>query len=341
MVKILSLDIGIRNLAFCLFETTLNVENKNVFAVKNWDIINLTEESFDLPICEGKNKRSLLLLPCKNNAKFQKRNNHENFSSSSFSASSFSSSSSFYCFKHAKQHPFMVVPSSLLKMSLLKKKNYEELLELANKFKLQLPATANANATATTTIPKKKQKQELLFLFETFIQEKCFEEIKSKNASTLDLITIGKNIKSHFNRIFLKEGKIDYILIENQISPIANRMKSIQGMIVQYFLMMETSERIEIISAANKLKCFENNNNTNNTNTNNNNNNNNTNNMKTTTYNSRKKMGIEKCKETLLSNLGIYEKHYHFFLQHKKKDDLADCFLQGRWFITMKHLEKE
>ena len=32
-------------------------------------------------------------------------------------------------------------------------------------------------------------------------------------------------------------NKIDYVIIENQIGPLAIRMKTIQGMIVQYFIM--------------------------------------------------------------------------------------------------------
>ena len=36
-----------------------------------------------------------------------------------------------------------------------------------------------------------------------------------------------------------KDDDIDTVIIENQISPIANRMKTLQGMIAQYFIMKE------------------------------------------------------------------------------------------------------
>ena len=39
----------------------------------------------------------------------------------------------------------------------------------------------------------------------------------------------------------------------------------------------------------------------------------------------------------------ITEKNLHykdFFLSHQKKDDLADCFLQGDWFIKNKIIGK-
>jgi hypothetical protein len=38
--RILSIDIGIKNLAFCLFE----IEN-NIYSVKKWDIVNIGEET--------------------------------------------------------------------------------------------------------------------------------------------------------------------------------------------------------------------------------------------------------------------------------------------------------
>ena len=49
-------------------------------------------------------------------------------------------------------------------------------------------------------------------------------------------------------------GDIDRVIIENQISPIANRMKTVQGMLSQYFLMSNDKLDIEFISSINKLK---------------------------------------------------------------------------------------
>ena len=50
-----------------------------------------------------------------------------------------------------------------------------------------------------------------------------------------------------------------------------------------------------------------------------------------TTYNQRKKMGVEKCSQLIKEN--NYTEWYQFFLNNKKKDDLSDAFLQGIWFI--------
>ena len=63
---------------------------------------------------------------------------------------------------------------------------------------------------------------------------------------------LGRSICKNFDKEF--EGiNIDCVIIENQISPLANKMKTIQGMIAQYFIMNNT-KTIEFISASNKLK---------------------------------------------------------------------------------------
>ena len=119
-----------------------------------------------------------------------------------------------------------------------------------------------------------------------------------------------------FNKLFNEEINIDHVIIENQISPIANRMKTIQGMIVQYFIMSEVNvDNIEFISASNKLKDCD---------------------IKDKTkYSDRKKLGITRCLEIL--NTEYYSNNMiEYFNKHNKKDDLADSFLQGIWFIKNK-----
>jgi len=139
--------------------------------------------------------------------------------------------------------------------------------------------------------------------------------IKETNAKDLSLIDIGIAIKDKLEKYYeeFNLSNISKILIENQISPIANRMKTIQGMIAQFFIMKNfTADNIEFVSATNKLKSFVE--------------------SKKTTYKERKTLSI-----SVTLNL-IKEQHnwYSFFKKHSKKDDLADCFLQGLWYLKNK-----
>ncbi len=104
------------------------------------------------------------------------------------------------------------------------------------------------------------------------------------------------------------------VLVENQIGPLASKMKGIQGMVVQYWLMR--GAEVHCISATNKLKLYH---------------------SGPTTYAERKKLSIHYAKEVLK------EKEWDdaFFIKHKKKDDLADTLLQAMWFLNSHNLDME
>jgi hypothetical protein len=54
-------------------------------------------------------------------------------------------------------------------------------------------------------------------------------------------------------------------------------------------------------------------------------------------YKSRKKQGITKCLEFLTTD-HRFNDQLEFFNNHKKKDDLSDCFLQCLWYINNKNI---
>ena len=282
-MRVLSIDVGIKNLAFCLFEKPTDASHFNIV---KWDIVNLSQED-EILTCKYIDKNTI----CDKPAKYIVSKDDNTIC---------------FCLKHSKKQNFQI-PTSELKTSFINKQKIQKLIELADKYDIQYE--------------KPIKKNDLLFKINEYITNKCFKEINTTNASQIDLITIGKNIKSKLNKIFPMEVKIDYILIENQISPIANRMKTIQGMIAQYFIMNNNAEHIEFVSSIHKLKiCKET-----------------TDNKESgkTDYKSRKNLGISKCLEFLTNDHRFNDK-LDFFNTHKKKDDLSDAFLQGLWFINNK-----
>ena len=136
--------------------------------------------------------------------------------------------------------------------------------------------------------------------------------MKKKKANNISLIDIGIELSKKLkNNIFIN---VDKVIIENQISPIANRMKTIQGMIAQFFIMNNINN-IEFISASNKLKNYITN---------------------KTSYNERKKISIKITLDIITKENCLIEWQEHFN-KHSKKDDLADSFLQGLWYIKEYH----
>jgi len=267
-MRILSIDVGIKNLAFCLLEND---------KIAKWDVINLAaQDASDGCGCCVVDKN----VKCSNLAKFTKNGSH-------------------YCLKHAKKQPFQI-PTPELKKAFINKQKLQKLYEMAEKYGIQYTNTTKKN--------------DIIHELNEYTTNMCFEMIHSVGASEIDLVTIGKNIKKHFDQIFSGEEVFDYVIIENQISPIANRMKTIQGMIAQYFIMTGSCHKIEFVSSVNKLKDIAP-----------------ADKSVKLTYGDRKKLGISKCLE-IIKDTNSYSEWCSYFTSHKKKDDLADSFLQGRWF---------
>jgi len=320
-LKIVSIDIGIKNLAFCLLE----IEN-NIYNVKKWDIVNIGEET---PLFCGEidNDKSTTKSKTKSTTKQPHPHIPQSINICNKPAK-YTKNNKCYCLKHSKKQVFHV-PTKELMPAYLNKQKINSLFELAEKY--------------TITYTKPIKKQDLIHLFNEHVLNKCFETVNITNSNKVDIISIGKNIKKKFDTIFTSNGvydNIDVILIENQISPIANRMKTIQGMVAQYFIMkcptqnQNQNQHIEFVSSFNKLKDVSNNNN------HNHNHNHNTSTITHTQddktekskYSDRKKLGIATCLENLESN-NANDEWVKFFNKHNKKDDLADCFLQGIWYI--------
>jgi len=134
-------------------------------------------------------------------------------------------------------------------------------------------------------------------IYDKTILEWGIIELCDTNANKANMIDLGKKIFILFEKQFTQ--KFDEVIIENQIGPSAIRMKNIQGMITMYFI--QKGSEVVYWNSGNKLRFMK---------------------MKTT-YKERKKLSI------LITNCIIKEFYpTHDISKHKKKDDLADCFLQ-------------
>jgi hypothetical protein len=278
-MKVLSIDVGIKNLSFCLFEIHSPDQKSNHLKVIKWDNIDLSEKTESK--CIEIDKNGL----CDKPAKFTK-------------------DGKCYCLKHSKKHEFLQ-PTTDLKPSYINKQKIQNLIDIADKYKIKYENP-----------PKKTN---LVALINDFITNNCFTALAKTNACKVDLVTIGRNIQTKFDEILCDHlSSIETIIIENQIGPIANKMKTIQGMISQYFIMKNNNIQIEFISASNKLKDYlpkekE----------------------EKLDYKQRKKLGIQTCLEIITTDFR-FKDWETFFNKHQKKDDLSDCFLQGMWFIKHK-----
>ena len=305
-MKVLSIDVGIKNLAFCLLEKSED-NILNDFRIVKWDTINLSQD-MNYNCCEiSKN------AVCNKPAKFIK-------------------GTQCFCLKHAKKQPFKI-PIAELKPTFINKQKVQTLHALAIKYDIKIPEqTPSSGFGKCATKPIKRV--DLIALINDHIIKTCFNPIIKTNASTIDLITIGRNIKIKLDEILNEDmSSLTYVIIENQISPIANRMKTIQGMIAQYFIMKNNDIRIEFVSSVNKLKDDG---------------------VAGTgglvadvvtdvvsggvadakkKYKDRKLLGIQRCLH-LVNNNDNYKEWCGFFTTHAKKDDLADALLQGIWFVN-------
>ena len=276
-MKIISIDVGIKNLSFCLFE--IDVTTKYIKILK-WDNINLSVTDKNDYKCIEIDKKGLCNKPAK-----------------------FSKDDKCYCLKHSKLHNYLQ-PTSDLKEPFLKKQKLQNLIDIADKYKL--------------TYETHLKKSNILSVIQDFIQTNCYTPIAKTNATKVNLVTIGRIIQQKFNDIFSDINSIDNVIIENQIGPLANKMKTIQGMISQYFIMTNNNIIIDFISASNKLKDYLP--------------------KEKIDYKQRKKLGIETCL-TIVNNDLQYDEWRGFVNKHTKKDDLSDCFLQGLWFIKYRVLK--
>ena len=313
-MNIMSFDVGIKNMAYCIF----SIENNNV-SIKDWNVLNLMDEKEEPKKCN--------CIINKKKAKLSNRNQKtelENIPKECTHNAKYMKNENYYCEKHSKSQQDYVPYDKECSPIQLKKKKLEELKSFCNKY---LISHDENNCTIQYS-----NKTNILNVLQNFYKNRVLEpikELKTKSAGETDIISIGRNMRTLLDGL-VHIHEITHVIIENQISPIANRMKTIQGMLAQYFIMKEGecshSIHIEFVSSFNKLKDFSH--------------------LRTNDeeignpseggnhYKSNKKDSILICCHFLTQN--SYLSTWIEKMNTKKKDDLADCFLQGIWYLKSK-----
>jgi hypothetical protein len=371
-MRIISFDVGMKNLAYCVFRIPDTViggggatpsELIHQIHIERWDVIDLRFE----PDLSGTAHTEAHPPPpkrtCVNDGKLAKWIAQPTLvapaqptlvapsaplaSVSLIPANSVSPI--LYCAKCAEKSKYIIPSREILpikrKPELLQKKKLGELMDI----KANLSAHLGGGEGHADAKNLKLRKADLVREITTILARdylEPFDETKYSSyiagtvapakpkkanytyAHDLDLITYGRNMMKHLDAILFAEGAlvapIDMMIIENQISTLASRMKTLQGMLTQYFIMKNVPQ-IEFISASCKLKLFTDANSEDGG-------------VDASTYADRKKSGILVCRslgEISRKHNSDYVKWIPVFENHKKKDDLADCFLQGLWRVHL------
>jgi len=320
MPKLISFDIGIKNLAYCIFEFSIDkvkIIDWNVLDISKHETIESEKKKDDIfcsCILSKKTKTKMEINKCKKKAKYYRMEDY-------------------FCESHAKTSGFFF-PLKEFSHSSLKKLSLEKLLEIEDKYffveKKEIPIKKETKIDKIERISRQFQQKSLVNISNL---DSLAEKPKS-----IDLISIGRNLSNQLLRLEHLDN-IEFVLIENQISPIANKMKTIQGMLAQVFIMRNVPH-IEFVSSINKLRGFlrekpkdiddpdetiktkietktetETETKTKNPN-----------------YKQHKKDGILYCQQWLKNDL-FFSWNSFFETYPKKQDDLADSFLQGIWYF--------
>ena len=303
-------------MAYCVLSSTQNADAP--ITIHDWNVLSMIDEAVPAIfscncMIAGKNKKTEPKM-CNKAAKYSKFDQY-------------------FCDRHAKIYKQYIIPTKKHSSAFIKKQKVPDLVALCNTHMLLLNKDA-----------KTLKKDQLIEILSGFYKQVCFDPIvalKSKNANEIDLIHIGKSIKRLFDQL-PDIDTITHVLIENQISPIANRMKTIQGMLAQYFIMKNDNIHIDFVSSSHKLNQFKQ-----------------INALREPTnsiihdsavaepgaaestktnpqYKAHKTDGITYCQEILEKNATLT--HWNLSMNTRKKDDLADAFLQGMWYFKQQNI---
>jgi hypothetical protein len=302
---ILSFDVGIIHLSYCLM-------TKKMFAKPDgtqyldWDIIDWN--NIDMT------QRNEMKCECGAKASLTNNINGE---------------TKYYCKKHGKKIDVEIQPFEELFTSINKLEKYNKCNDCDKK------ATYRSNESCFCTVHSKQK-------YKNMVKSNELKDFKIKSSKTLNFDDV------KYSLMMILEGKpklleADYVVIENQPSFKNPRMKSIASTLYDYYLIRGIIDKkitksnismVKFMSPSNKLKLAD------------------EGDTKqlikvkkeaneegkdTKAYKLTKSLGIKYCTE-LVKHLPNWLTHFNSF---KKKDDMADSFLQGAYFFTKNCLPPE
>lgn len=253
-MRVLSIDVGIRNLAMCVIDSQTG-------EIADWRVIDLCESR---PSCSYQGRRCVCAKPAR-----------------------FAHDRGFLCRAHATANG-RVLRRDVPSVDELKKRTSEELLELAQRYGVP-PGNHSHSRIAKET--------------RSCMIKACPVPLAIPDASKMELAELARVLQARLDKDLNLE-RVDEIIIENQISTVAGRMKCVQAMLTQYFVM-RTACPVRFVSASIKLKNVD---------------------GTKATYSQRKKLGVEAALKYLESTASLQR---DMFRRHDKQDDLADSLLQA------------
>jgi hypothetical protein len=301
---ILSFDVGIVNLAYCI----ISKKEDNKFDILKWDIINIDMNKI---VCSHKgkkvkvNSKTNTIDICGKNAKYASYNEH--ICSAHYTAYMKNFNKSF-----DNNHPIVKI-------------NLEDGIKCSvNKCKCFTEYSHNNTYYCTNHYMKLKKE---------YIANNTPKKIKSQNSNYKSINNLSNHLFNKLDELKNDFLQVDEVLIENQPSLINPTMKTISALLYSYFTIRGKIDReinnskitsVYFISPQNKLKI--------NKDTTDKALNKENNLKKREEYILTKDLGKKYCR-----SLVEYEKKYIEILDsHKKSDDLCDSFLQGFYYLFYK-----
>ena len=287
-MKVLSWDVGIINLAYCL----IDFKKENEWSIIDWGIINLTDRD------------KIKCNVCKKNPTFSFDIYNENCIK-------------YYCKVHAKKLDIKVPLFENLFKLLEETKccDFVGKKKCIKKAKFIYKNLCYCNSHAKSEYKKIKNSYSLKKVSKKSVSSMSIDKLRLRLVKELEL---RKNLLS-----------VDKVLIENQPTLRNPKMKAISSTIYDYYLIRgifdkditkSNIESVKYMSPSNKLKLAEEGD---------------TQKLiklkgdHAKTYKLTKSLGIKYCRK-MIEN---YDNWTNFFDSNKKKDDLADCFLQGMYHL--------